>query len=145
LVAEAADAVDEGLRLVRHWEAAGAECFRALAVDLFRFGSRVYQTRQPHFLTEFLLENLDPGQSPGALAGNPEMHAEAMRALWLELGQIQRDGFKALNTPGFERLLERMRALRLAEARLAELRERHSPVPGSPTAPNTGAVSIPRL
>ena len=48
------------MKLARHWEARGEGRFHDLAGELFRFGARVYQMHQPHFLSEFLLENLDP-------------------------------------------------------------------------------------
>jgi tetratricopeptide (TPR) repeat protein len=56
----ATDLVDDGLRIVRHWERSGVARFRRVAYDLFRFGARVYAAYQPHFLQEFVLENMDP-------------------------------------------------------------------------------------
>lgn len=122
LLAEAADAVDDGMALARHWEIRGAIQFRTQAADLFRFGCRVYQSHQPHFLTEFLLENLDPAHSDGAFAASLQMRASARDALWGALGEFQREGFKAVNTPRFPELLEQLRELRITDERLAELR-----------------------
>lgn len=122
LLAEAAEAVDDGMVLARNWEARGAMQFRSQAADLFRFGCRVYQTHQPHFLTEFLLENLDPARSDGAFSSDLQMHASAREALWHTLGELQRDGFKAMNTPRFEELLEALRELRITDERLVALR-----------------------
>ena len=119
-LAEATDAVDSGMALARHWEAQGVRQFRAAAADLFRFGCRVYQIHQPHFLTEFLLENLDPAQSPDALR-TAELHASAAEALWRSLAALHRDGFKTMNTPQFETMLEQLRELRITGERLAEL------------------------
>jgi len=62
-VHEATDLVDEGLGLVRHWEQRGLTQFRLLASDLFRFGARVYGRYQPHFLREFVRENIDSRHS----------------------------------------------------------------------------------
>jgi tetratricopeptide (TPR) repeat protein len=121
LLAEASDIVDEGMALARDWEARGVTRFRPLATDLFRFGCRVYQTHQPHFLTEFLLENLDPALSDGAFTNSLLMHASARDALWRSLGEFQRDGFKAINTPRFTELLAHLRELRVTEARLTQL------------------------
>ena len=59
-VHEATDAVDDGLALVRAWENARSLIFRPLAFDLFRFGARVYAHYQPHFLREFIEENMNP-------------------------------------------------------------------------------------
>ncbi len=59
-VHDATDLADDGLALVREWEGRGVNRFRNLASDLFRFGARVYACYQPHFLHEFLSEQLDP-------------------------------------------------------------------------------------
>ena len=125
-VAETTDAVDEGLALARQWEFQGAQQFRPLAQELFRFGARIYQIYQPHFLNEFLLENFDPAQSPDAFVENPEMRAAALESLWRAFRDIQRGGFKKLNTPEFSELLERLRELRVVEERLMELRRHYS-------------------
>jgi tetratricopeptide (TPR) repeat protein len=82
---EATDAVDDGMALARHWERQGVERFRPLAFDLFRFGVRVYHAHQPHFLNEFVLENVDPDASSGAFVGSPEMRAATLESLWLSL------------------------------------------------------------
>ncbi len=118
---EATDAVDSGMALARHWEARGAEQFRDAATALFRFGCRVYQLHQPHFLTEFLLENLDPEQSPNALVADAALQASAAEALWQRLGELHRDGFQKLNTPEFQKTLAQLREVRLTGERLKEL------------------------
>ncbi len=76
-VHEATDLADEGLHLIRRWEQKGVTRFRALAVDLFRFGARVYARYQPQFLPEFLLENLDPAHSSPEYVGDAEMQSIA--------------------------------------------------------------------
>jgi hypothetical protein len=124
-VAEATDAVDDGLTLAQSWEQRGVTQFRSLARELFRFGARVYQIFQPQFLNEFLLEQLDPAQSSGAFAADAGMHAAALESLWRTFREIQRGGFKTLNTPQFAELLEKLRGLRLVEDRLAELRRQY--------------------
>jgi hypothetical protein len=82
-VGAATDAVDEGLAIARQWEQRGVDRFRGLAYDLVRFGTRVYRLYQPQFLSEFVLENLDPARSSGAYVGSPEMRAAALESLWL--------------------------------------------------------------
>jgi len=124
---EATDAVDTGMGLARYWEAHGNQLFRPAANELFRFGCRIYQIYQPHFLTEFLLENLDPTQSADATGTNPAWHASAAEALWYMLGELHRDGFKTMNTPQFEKMLAQLSELRITNARLAELRASHQP------------------
>ncbi|MEI9960213.1 MAG: hypothetical protein WDM76_03490 [Limisphaerales bacterium] len=54
------------------------------------------------------------------------MHAAAVDALWRNFREIQRDGFKAINTPRFEQLLEQLRDFRITDERLQELRQRIS-------------------
>jgi hypothetical protein len=122
LVAAATDAVDDGMNLARYWEGRGERGFRDLASELFQFGARAYQMHQSHFLTEFLLENLDPSYSPDAFPVDPKMHRTAGEAIARAFGEIQCDGFRALNTPYFDLLLKKLRQLRITEARLGELR-----------------------
>jgi tetratricopeptide (TPR) repeat protein len=124
LVIEATDAVDEGMKLEREWELRNVTRFRALAGELFRFGVRAYQIHQPQFLVEFILESLDPKESPGA-AANAEMHMEAVRALWQSLRVFQKDGFKNSDPAQFEQLLQQLAELSFAENRLNELRREY--------------------
>lgn len=58
-VHEATDAADDGLALARYWEQKGVARFRDIACDLFRFGALVYARFQPHFVDEFVGDNLD--------------------------------------------------------------------------------------
>jgi hypothetical protein len=122
LVAAATDAVDDGMRLARNWEARGERRFRDLAGELFRFGARAYQMHQAHFLTEFLLENLDASQSRDAFTADPKMHAAAGEAIARAVAELQREGFQSLNTPSFDRFLKTLRRLRITQTRLDELR-----------------------
>jgi len=79
-VHQATDAVDDGLALVRSWEQRGGTWFRPLALDLFRFGARVYAHYQPQFLEEFIEDNLDPAQSSTGYVESREMVAAAQDA-----------------------------------------------------------------
>ena len=80
-VHEATDIADEGLDLVRQWEKKGVARFRAIAYDLFRFGTVVYATYQPQFLNEFVREHLDPSRSSAEYVGSAEMRAAVQEAL----------------------------------------------------------------
>jgi tetratricopeptide (TPR) repeat protein len=122
LVAEATDTVDSGMKLVREWETQKSVAFRELSQELFRFGAHVYQKHQPHFLVEFLLESLDPCQSPGA-AINSAMHLEALRALRRSLREMQREGLNRLNASAFDSFLQRLAEMSSVEQRLEELRK----------------------
>jgi hypothetical protein len=82
-VHEATDLADEGLELVREWERRGVDRFRELAADLLRFGGRVYARYQPHFLHEFLGEQLDSRQSADAYVKSREVQDAAREILLL--------------------------------------------------------------
>jgi hypothetical protein len=127
LIAQATDAVDSGLVLARQWEQRNISSFRLLARELFHFGARAYQISQPHFLTEFLLENLDPSQSAGAFADDSAMHATALETLWRAFRELQTRDSQMTNTPHFNKFLEKLHELSLAEERLTELRRQFLP------------------
>jgi tetratricopeptide (TPR) repeat protein len=82
-VHDATDLADEGLDIVREWERRGVDRFRDLASDLLRFGARVYASYQPHFLHEFLSEQLDPRQSSDAYVQSREMQDAAREVVLL--------------------------------------------------------------
>jgi hypothetical protein len=128
LTTEASDTVDEGLAVVRHWEAQGIVYFRYIAARLFRFGTQLYRFNQPHFLAEFILENLDPEKSPGALPIDGDFNTIATEAITRSLETLR-------NQPGFihaspenDRRVQIWRDLKAAETRLAELRPAVPPV-----------------
>jgi tetratricopeptide (TPR) repeat protein len=79
-VHEATDAVDDGLELVRAWEQRGVPYFRPFALDLFRFGARVYARYQPQFLDEFIEENMNADASSADYVGSPDMVMAAHEA-----------------------------------------------------------------
>lgn len=88
-VHDAIDAADTGLGLARHWEKKGVSRFRQIAIDLFRFGARVYAQYQPQFLSEFVSENMDAAQSSVDYVQSEEMSSAAREAYELvpRLGQ----------------------------------------------------------
>jgi len=57
LATEASDLIDDALALLRHWQARGVDT-RELTLRFFRFGTQFYRQYQPHFLAEFVRENL---------------------------------------------------------------------------------------
>jgi hypothetical protein len=128
LINEATDAVESGLALPLAGDGRIQEEFQQIKAELFRFGARVYQAYQPHFLTEFLLENLTSDQSihPAAL------QSAALENLWRALAELQREGFAQLNTPRFEQVLENLRKLQIVEDRINALCEQHK-FPRSPS------------
>jgi len=83
-VHDATDLAEEGLGLVREWERRGVDRFRNLGSDLFRFGALVYAYFQPHFLHEFVNEQLDPEQSVHSYVQSREIQ-DAAQELVLRL------------------------------------------------------------
>jgi tetratricopeptide (TPR) repeat protein len=124
LVAEATDAVDEGLALSRLWEERGVPAFKPMEAELFRFGTQIYQKHQPHFLAEFVLENLDPERSPAAAKATAPMMQAGAEAVSRTLQGLQARGFGEIGKPGMERLLETLGDLRAADERLRQVRTR---------------------
>ena len=129
LACEASDLVDDALALVRHWETRGLDAFRPLATRLLRFGAQLYGTHQPHFLAEFLLENLDSAASPGAFV-DPERHAIATAAIAAVLSAAPADDTLLVrwDDPDTQRRLQTRAALRQAADRLAVLPGREPPI-----------------
>jgi len=127
LADEASDLVDDGLALARRWEAAGLPHFRATATRLYAFGAQLYRLHLPDFLAEFLLEHLDPDQSPGAMSGSPDLYFIASDTLTQAKLDLESRHQIFLDTPETGRLLERLHTLREAETRLNVLRARFLP------------------
>lgn len=123
-ITEVTDTVDEGMALERLWEQRGLEGFRLMAVELFRFGVRVFFIRQPHFLAEFILECLDPEKSPGAPVTSEEMHHLAGSVIWDAALNIEQRARKA-SVQEQASLVEIVSDLHAADKRLQELRERY--------------------
>lgn len=108
---EASDLVDDGLALARHWTAQGAAQPRELALRLFRFGAQLYRFHQPHFLAEFLAENLG--------TRDPELVAIAREAIDAALADAPRDTvFLTVGDPASERHLRTARDLAQLRAAL---------------------------
>ncbi len=58
LAREASDLVDDALALARFWAGRGEQAFASLALRFFHYGTQLYRIHQPHFLAEFIRENL---------------------------------------------------------------------------------------
>lgn len=124
LADEASDRVDDGLALAREWEARGQPHFRTIALRLFRFGAQLYQVHLPDFLSEFLLEHIDPERSAGAMTHTDELYEIAAESLDRAKHDLEAPGRFVLDTPETARLLDRLQSLREAQARIAALRAR---------------------
>lgn len=125
LADEASDVVDDALALARRWESRGVPLFRPIAARLFRFGAQLYGAHLPDFLAEFVLEHLDPERSAGAMPDGEEFYLAAGEALARARQDLENRRTVFLESPETTRLLERLRDLRAAELRVAELRNQH--------------------
>jgi len=110
----ASDVVDDALELARNWSALGAEGFGPLVPRLYLFGARLYRVHQPHFLGEFLLEQLEATPTP-------ELLAIAADAIAGALTDLDRPHLLLAGMPATERLRATFRELRVAQARVAVL------------------------
>lgn len=115
LAGEASDAIDEGLALARECERRGVSELRPLAARLFRLGTQIYRLHQPHFLAEFVLENL----APEAFGADAEFRSAADEALALTLAQLQRPQVLTVGDVASTRLLETARSIREAQQQLS--------------------------
>lgn len=118
LAAAATDALEEGMRLARHWESRGHAGFRPMLGDFFRFGLAAYREHQPQFLPEFVREHLDPERPAADLVNDRAMHAAAVEALTQVAQGLQAEGFAAVRTPRFDLLLETLKVLQATQNRL---------------------------
>jgi hypothetical protein len=121
LAREAADVVDAGLALWRHWEQGGPTSLRPAAERLFRFGARLCRQHQPQFLAEFLRENI-------------QFAAPVREELDSALASLGRHAPFRLSDPRQERLLLAWRDLRALQAELAGQATRHPNAPDDPAS-----------
>jgi hypothetical protein len=115
--AEASDAIDDGLALARECDRRGAADLRPLAARLFRLGAQLYRVHQPHFLGEFVCENL----APGAFADDAAFRAAAAEALGLALADLQRPQLMIAGSVAADRAVDTARSLRAARHFLSSL------------------------
>jgi tetratricopeptide (TPR) repeat protein len=131
LVARTGDVVDDGLSLARRWEAIGESQFRPLALRLFRFGTAYYRRYQPHFLADFILENIDAQHTSDAFVENSEFMTIANEALQLTRQEL-RTGYPVLmDAPDTKRRLQTLHGIDDALLRLGHLSSQSQPVPPS--------------
>jgi hypothetical protein len=116
------DTVEDGLRLAREWEKGGVTAFRGLATRLFHVGVLVYETGQPHFLAEFLLDYLDPERATCIVPVDLKWFAMADESLSRVRHQLQISSFESLATEQGKRRMELLGQLGVAQAKLQALR-----------------------
>lgn len=141
--AEVSDLIDAALELIRFWERPGQRFFRPLAARFLRFGAHLYTLHQPHFLAEFLLENLDPAAGADAFEDAAELAAIAEEALTLALQKLRHGQPYFADDPESDRRRRTCHDLSVARARLAALAATAASTTGS-TA-RTSSSSSPAL
>src|SRR6478736_8857712 len=108
---EASDIVDDALALIRHWSTRPGASFYVLAMRFFRFGVQLYRFHQPHFLAEFIVENLPPA--------DPAFQAIALEAIDATLADKPAPGqFLTVGDPASERRRDAWRDLAALRARI---------------------------
>ncbi len=124
---EITDLVEEGLAHLRSHLSVGGqiELFETVAGQLFRCGAEVYGEHMPRFLSDYLLDHLDPARGSGGLERSPSCHEAAVETLWAETGRLKRDGFATLGTEEYERKAELESEWHRCREQLAEIRAGH--------------------
>lgn len=117
MVSEATDAIDDGLAIVRGAEVEAAMRLRPLAARLYRLGAQLYGMHQPHFLGEFLLEQL---HSP-VFADDAEFRAVAEQAVAQALAALHRPQIHVAGAADTTKALATVQALRAAQQQIAGL------------------------
>jgi hypothetical protein len=111
LARQASDVVDDALELIRYWQGKGAGSFRLLASRFFRYGTQLYRFHQPHFLAEFIEENLS--------THDPEFQTVALEAIEAALADVPAAGqFLVAGEPATERRRQAWQDLTALRARL---------------------------
>ena len=108
---QASDIVDDALALIRHWSAQPGVSFYLLAMRFFRYGVQLYRFHQPHFLAEFIVENLPPG--------DPEFKTIALEVIDATLADRPAPGeFLTVGDPASERRRQAWNELSTLRTRL---------------------------
>jgi tetratricopeptide (TPR) repeat protein len=110
LAHEATDLVDEAMAVTRHWLERGESGLRPLSLRFFRYGTQLYRLHQPHFLAEFIRENLPSAQM--------ELRDVALEAIDAALSD-RPTGYLTLGDASSERRLQTWRELAALRTHLA--------------------------
>ncbi|WP_438480014.1 hypothetical protein [Oleiharenicola lentus] len=119
LASVASDLVDDGLAVAREWAAKGETALLPIHVRLFRFGAQLYRVNQPHFLAEFLAEEID------SAAPSPEVLAIVNENLDLALQTRSPEQFLTVGDAASERHLQTARDLKALREKIPSLSAPH--------------------
>jgi tetratricopeptide (TPR) repeat protein len=110
---QASDTVDDALAVIRHWSVQADAALRLLAMRFFRFGVQLYRFHQPHFLAEFIEENLPPADG--------EFRTIALEAIDAALADDKNSGrIFTIGDPASERRRQTLHDLGALRTRLAQ-------------------------
>lgn len=105
---KASDLLEDGLKLVAHWEQKGAQGLRQSAQHLFHLGCAFYCTQQPHFLPEFIKENLDL-EKP-----DPIMRQSAEKILEEAIERVKKADAESEVIPALDDVLQQVKSAAVA-------------------------------
>ncbi|HYF36304.1 MAG TPA: hypothetical protein VD994_13500 [Prosthecobacter sp.] len=114
------DCVEEGLALYLGWREHLSPALGDLALQLFRFGCRIYLAYQPQFLAEFMLDVLNPEKA--GLGLDAAFYDAADEASLTAARLLRQRGPAQLGTGRVEDVLHLLGQLSDATARLKEWR-----------------------
>ncbi|HEX7652284.1 MAG TPA: hypothetical protein VF607_02185 [Verrucomicrobiae bacterium] len=117
LLGEVTDAMEAGLSLGYHWQTQYSQTLADIHTELFQFGCEVYLRYQPHFLVEFIEEQL-PVVSPTLV---PSWRQMALESIWHALGRSHQRCLAAWHTPDFAAALKLFSELRQSGGQLAAI------------------------
>lgn len=121
---EITDLVEEGLAVVAKWRKAGVGLAfdEELVAELLGLGAEGYLAAAPHFLNDFLLDQLDPERSDDHFSDLGACHEVAMRVLGKGISLIQDRGFTDMGGDEYESRRELLVVWEQCGERLAEVR-----------------------
>lgn len=121
---EITDLAEDGLTLVgKARQLFGPEMIDgALVGELLRLGAQAYLRSAPQYLSDFLLEQLDPDRNESHFADIAEAHEVAVRTLWNGIAEIQRGGFSGIGTEAYEERRARLTEWEECRERLHAIR-----------------------
>lgn len=119
-LAETTDAIEDAMSLMAGQRFRARWRLAASIQQIFRFGCRIYEYYQPHFLAEFIQDYLDWQVSENQPGLDPLSFATAKAALWSALNRLLADGFQLVNTLHYPTFLRRIRLLRIVAGRLEQ-------------------------
>lgn len=119
------DLVEEGIDHLRRYLSLGGRLnvLEGLAAPLLRCGAEVYARHLPHFLAEYLLDQLDPERGAGGLERSALCHEAAVEVLWAETARLKQGGFADLGTEAYERRAALESEWHQCRERLAAIRD----------------------